>query len=149
VAGAGSSRRVEPRRRRSSRRKSRRRHRAFAPRKSAEKTDRARRLRGTRSFARAHLPQERSELVRGRFYRRRTGMARRNTASLAALALAALACGTEGDASSLPDKWPRAGLSGYTLFNADAPLLLSQAGVDLDEPTAMTDPEGKGIVVWG
>lgn len=46
-------------------------------------------------------------------------------------------CGTQGDASVLPDTWPRAGLSGYAFLDPDAPELLSQPGFDLDQPAAV------------
>jgi hypothetical protein len=64
-------------------------------------------------------------------------------------AVAAVGCGTRGDASVLPDKWPRAGLSGYTLYDADSPFLLSRPGFELDEPAALPDPESGGLTVFG
>lgn len=53
------------------------------------------------------------------------------------LAWLAVGCGTQGDASVLPDTWPRAGLSGYVFVDPDEPELLSQPGFDLDQPAAV------------
>jgi len=63
--------------------------------------------------------------------------------------LAELGCGTQGDASVLPDLWPRPGLSGYVFANPDAPELFEQSGWDLDEPAAAPEPASGGILVWG
>lgn len=72
----------------------------------------------------------------------------RNGIALALLASLGASCGTQGDASALPDRWPRAGLDGYTFFNADDPTLLAQPGVDLDEPAALPDGAG-GLLIFG
>lgn len=73
-----------------------------------------------------------------------------------AAALAGLAgCGTQGDATVLPDRWPRSGLSGYRFLDADVPYALGRFGWDLDEPTALgpTQPVAAmtdaSIQVWG
>ncbi len=56
----------------------------------------------------------------------------------AALLLTGLtACGTQGDATVLPDRWPRSGLSGYRFVDADVPYALGRFGWDLDEPTVV------------
>jgi hypothetical protein len=61
-----------------------------------------------------------------------------------------LGCGTQGDASVLPDRWPRAGLSGYVSYNPDEPALISQPGWDLDEPAAApAAPPSAGLVLYG
>lgn len=73
----------------------------------------------------------------------------RLAAALAALGALATGCGTQGDASILPDKWPLAGLTGYAFRDADEPALLAAPGYDLDEPTALQDLSSGGVVVWG
>lgn len=71
---------------------------------------------------------------------RRLGQERRGgalAAVLAGLLLGVFACGTQGDASVLPDRWPRSGLSGYRFLDADAPYALGRFGWDLDEPALL------------
>lgn len=79
--------------------------------------------------------------------------ARRALAVLLLSLCGATACGTQGDASVLPDRWPRSGLSGYRFVDADAPYALGRLGWDLDEPTvlAAAAPSGGGdrFEVWG
>lgn len=66
-----------------------------------------------------------------------------------ALATLALGCGTRGDASILPDKWPLAGVAGYVLRDVDEPMLLLSPGFELDEPAAQPDPTSGGLTIWG
>lgn len=63
------------------------------------------------------------------------------------LAWLALGCGTQGDATVLPDTWPRAGLSGFVFADPDAPELLSQPGFDLDQPAAVQ--QGGVLTIYG
>jgi hypothetical protein len=81
------------------------------------------------------------------------GPARRALAVLLLSLCGATACGTQGDASVLPDRWPRSGLSGYRFVDADAPYALGRLGWDLDEPTvlaAATPAAGSDhFEVWG
>ena len=59
-------------------------------------------------------------------------------------------CGTLGDASELPDAWPRTPLRGFALHDAETPLLISQSGSVLDQPAVQPQPEGSSrLVVWG
>ena len=67
----------------------------------------------------------------------------------AALVALAIGCGSQGDASILPDKWPLAGVAGYVFRDADDPMLLLSPGNDLDEPAAQPDPDSGGITIWG
>ncbi len=71
--------------------------------------------------------------------------------SLELLLLVSVGCGTQGNTSVLPNLWPSAGLSGYAIYNEDSPLLLSEPGANLDQPTALPQGDGTtgGVVVWG
>ena len=68
--------------------------------------------------------------------------------SFLSLLLLCISCGTQGDASVLPDRWPRSGLSGYAFFDADDPEFLAQPGWDLDQPAAATGTDG-ALYVFG
>ncbi|HNN93450.1 MAG TPA: hypothetical protein PKI03_14320 [Pseudomonadota bacterium] len=78
----------------------------------------------------------------------------RAAAALWAVLAGTAACGTQGDASVLPDRWPRSGLSGYRFVDADAPYALGRFGWDLDEPAILASnaPAGSSadtVEIWG
>ena len=83
------------------------------------------------------------------------GLARGLAIALAVAGLGLAGCGTQGDASVLPDRWPRSGLSGYRLVDADVPYALGRFGWDLDEPTVVAPPSPvaamatASLQVWG
>lgn len=59
-------------------------------------------------------------------------------------------CGTQGDAHSLPERWPLTPLRGFALLNPESPLLLSRAGWDVEQPAVEPAPVGtSALVVWG
>lgn len=70
---------------------------------------------------------------------------------LSALSALSGSCGTQGDASVLPDRWPRSGLSGYRFLDADVPYALGRLGWDVDEPAvfAATGPLPTGPLPTG
>lgn len=69
---------------------------------------------------------------------------------MAGAALLLSACGTQGDATPLPETWPQTPLRGFALLNPDEPLALSRAGWDLDQPAAEpAQPGAPALAVWG
>lgn len=77
----------------------------------------------------------------------------RAAAGLLFVLVGTVACGTQGDASVLPDRWPRSGLAGYRFVDADAPYALGRFGWDLDEPAALVSgtpgDAAERFEVWG
>jgi hypothetical protein len=70
-----------------------------------------------------------------------------------ALALALLvgaACGTQGNAESDPDNWPRTPLRNFALLDDDQPFALLRLGWDLDQPAVAPATDAAAPpVVWG
>lgn len=67
--------------------------------------------------------------------------------SMSLFTLAVLGCGTQGDATVLPDRFPRAGLAGFVLLEEDNPFVLMRPGCELDQPAVSPDP--RKLVLYG